>query len=288
MDSTPLAVDLNQLASFTLESPVDAGHGSAAVGGDMAGDGPPAAGPPRRSRGRQASMKEMRVQQGYSVFEMYCFIAVILGVVGFGLTLVAAKDEVCGNFPDLDYSEGKLTRWPSTISELNSDWQSARGRLFFGFMVAASGLLFVSRTPYELDTLPVEEHNRNNPLDVGVDGMYVCCCADCGLLGRTVTRLRHGCQAHGPKVCCSGDNPMCCAGDSCCANFSHVLTHLRQVTVPIGILFVALCPTVNFWTQEKPGSNVVREVHLTAAAVLFGGGTCVEVLAKMRAHSTAY
>ena len=57
-----------------------------------------------------------------------------------------------------------------------------------------------------------------------------------------------------------------------------MLMHFRQIVVPIGILFVALCPTVNFWTQEKPGASVVREVHLTAAVLLFAGGTCVETL----------
>ena len=71
---------------------------------------------------------------------------------------------------------------------------------------------------------------------------------------------------------------MCCNSDTMCEPISKGLTYLRAVTVPIGILFVALCPTVNFWTQELPGAGVVRNVHLTFAAVLFAGGTMTETL----------
>eukprot|EP01043_Picozoa_sp_COSAG02_P076061 COSAG02_NODE_15978_length_1123_cov_1.556641_2_plen_204_part_00 len=87
------------------------------------------------------------------IFAAQCAVGGVLGFVGFALTLLAAKDEACGivDHPEHGYDHLTLTRWPSTISELNSDWQSARGRLFFGFMLATAALLYASRMPDELD-----------------------------------------------------------------------------------------------------------------------------------------
>jgi hypothetical protein len=87
-----------------------------------------------RDMGRSASVTQHRREAGSNVYALYCALAVLLGLTGFCLTMVASYDEVCGDFPNLNYEDGTLTRWPSTISELSSDWSSARGRLFFGFM----------------------------------------------------------------------------------------------------------------------------------------------------------
>jgi hypothetical protein len=157
-----------------------------------------------RDMGRSASVTQHRREAGSNVYALYCALAVLLGLTGFCLTMVASYDEVCGDFPNLNYEDGTLTRWPSTISELSSDWSSARGRLFFGFMTVrarahpwrtvshrdefapasnnpatwlglpicaqvSSALLFVSRMPYELDTLPLEEYNKRNPPEVSFE-----------------------------------------------------------------------------------------------------------------------
>eukprot|EP01043_Picozoa_sp_COSAG02_P076060 COSAG02_NODE_15978_length_1123_cov_1.556641_1_plen_81_part_10 len=67
---------------------------------------------------------------------------------------------------------------------------------------------------------------------------------------------------------------MCCrhAGDA----IASLINKARLLVVPLGVLFVALCPTNNYWTEDQPGSNVVKNVHLSAAALLFLGGTVVE------------
>ena len=97
-----------------------------------------------------------------AIHAVQAVLAGLLGFTGFALTLLAAADEACGivNNPEVGYRDGVLTRWPSTISELNSDWASARGRLFFGFMLVTSGLLYLSRMPDELDRLPFERGAR--------------------------------------------------------------------------------------------------------------------------------
>ena len=56
------------------------------------------------------------------------------------------------------------------------------------------------------------------------------------------------------------------------------LLHTRGLIVPLGMLFVALCPVVNFWSQHLPGSDVVKSVHVFAATCLFVGGTATETL----------
>jgi hypothetical protein len=247
----------------------------------------------------------------FDVHELYCLLAVVLGAIGFGLSVVASSDEACGvvNWPATAYSAGMLTRWPSTISELNSDWDSARGRLFFGFMLSTAGLLFASRMPYELDTVVLEESS------VAVDGEeeeegegegeddepflqeIVCCCVDCGpacnwscavlwsgasgcWLFDRLAALRSSCRSHIQRTCrADGDevDALCCAQGACgCGQWA--LLHARAVVVPMGITFVALCPTVNFWTVELPGAQIVRGVHLWAAGVLFCGGTATEAL----------
>jgi len=127
-----------------------------------------------------------RKRSAMDVFELYCALAAVLGFVGFLLTLVAARDEACQvMFTGGSYREGTLTRWPSTISELNSDWASARGRLFFGFMLSTAGLLFASRMPYELDTVNLEEATRDMDGEQAAahavaSESIVCCFADCG------------------------------------------------------------------------------------------------------------
>ena len=71
------------------------------------------------------------------------------------------------------------------------------------------------------------------------------------------------------------DRAMCCDGPAS-ATIQWLLLHSRAILAPLGVLFVALCPTVNFWSAYLPGAGVVRAVHLTAAAALFMGGTVTE------------
>eukprot|EP01047_Picozoa_sp_COSAG01_P088832 COSAG01_NODE_21095_length_918_cov_2.092796_1_plen_251_part_01 len=73
------------------------------------------------------------------------------------------------------------------------------------------------------------------------------------------------------------DEPRCCVV-STCADCEASLIYWRGNLAPLGVLFVALCPTVNFWSTFVPGAGVVRAVHLTAAACLFAGGTATETL----------
>lgn len=196
---------------------------------------------------------------------MYCVVAASLGFIGFVLTLVASAAEVCGimEHANAQYSTATLTHWPSTISELNSDWQSSRGRIFFGFMLSTAALLFASKMPYELDTLPMEEK------DVGpADAVYVCCFADCAPCDVPCSRF----------PCCGGGRTSRCWMTPACGIIERKLLFLRGALVPLGVLFVALCPTVNFWTVEKPGAGVVRAVHLSAAATLFAGGFITEAV----------
>jgi hypothetical protein len=269
--------------------------------------------PPTLGRSH-SQLHATRRAASFDVHELYCLLAVVLGGIGFALTVVAAEDEACGvvSSSTTSYREGMLTRWPSTISELNSDWHSARGRLFFGFMLSTAALLFASRMPYELDNILLEETaSTEDSTEDTWDESVVCCCADCGpacdwpcsllwsgssgcwLLDRAAT-LHSDCKAGTSRALgqeqeqeqqnsSSGDgggggsSGLCCAGSSCsCANWA--LLHARGIVVPLGVTFVALCPTVNFWTTELPGAQVVRAVHLTAAGVLFCGGTACEAL----------
>lgn len=135
------------------------------------------------------------------------------------------------------YREGTLTRWPSTISELNSDWSSARGRLFFGFMLSTAALLFASRMPYELDTVKLEEEvadadQASSAAGQAADDRHVCCLADCGPACdwpfSAVCAGQSGCI---PVDCVAGllwrpvhavkratgveDTPICCTGPAC-------------------------------------------------------------------------
>jgi hypothetical protein len=51
--------------------------------------------------------------------------------------------------------------------------------------------------------------------------------------------------------------PLCCVGPTCgCIDTNLVL--VRAVLVPIGVLFVALCPTVNFWSDGLGECSAVR------------------------------
>ena len=230
------------------------------------------------------------------IFAAQCAVGGVLGFIGFSLTLVAAADEACGivAHPERGYELGTLTRWPSTISELNSDWQSARGRLFFGFMLATAALLYVSRMPDELDRLPFEKRGHD---DGEAAKVYVCCLADCGpgcetahvdlcswlakkLCGRCgvgperASELRRSLVAESTP---RRTDAMCCEGHPG-NTIARSLTKARLVVAPLGVVFVALCPTNNYWTEDRPGSDVVKTVHLSAAALLFLGGTIVEVM----------
>ena len=63
----------------------------------------------------------------------YCFLACVLGLLGYWLTLIAAKGDLCddanaesqqatGDRAGSDlHAHETLVRWPSTVSELNSD-----------------------------------------------------------------------------------------------------------------------------------------------------------------------
>ncbi len=178
----------------------------------------------------------------------YCCLGSMLGFVGFGLTLISAIADVCHN-PEGNQEDGVLPRWPSTVSEINSDFGSGRGRLFFGFMLATSGFLFAAQMPTSLDTPQFE--NELWKLGVAVRGS-----AD--------ERNGKWREVRLPD---------------------KYLLHFRSMAAPLGALFVALCPTVNFWTAHHAGQEVVRSVHLVAAGFLFLGGTGAEVWRLLRLHS---
>eukprot|EP01047_Picozoa_sp_COSAG01_P003748 COSAG01_NODE_115_length_25561_cov_103.183450_9_plen_948_part_00 len=272
-------------------------------------------------------------------YALYGVVACLLGFVGFALTLIASYAEACQvvDSPEsATYAYGMLTRWPSTVSELNSDWNSARGRLFFAFMLATSAMLFASRMPFELDTLPFERSPASPPpptttssattphpepepestavlteqpwaagatmgspgdgYDAGSADPHVCCLADCGprcdfpchrvatsivtataptIIQRSASHIMERLPAQLQER--HDDEPRCCVV-SLCADCEASLIYWRGNLAPLGILFVALCPTVNFWSTFLPGAGVVRAVHLTAAACLFAGGTITETL----------
>ena len=248
--------------------------------------------PPQPQPGSIAEHR--RLAGSHSPYILYCFTAAVLGFAGFWLTLVASYAEVCAvvEDPSATYSSrGTLTHWPSTISELNSDWKSARGRLFFGFMLATSALLFASRMPYELDTLPLEElafKETGATPDARSEPQHVCCLADCGTrcdwtcaqaCGNGRVYAQHvGGRLADPRLGqfrTVEEEPLCCAGTAC-ASIERNLVFLRSMLAPLGVLFVALCPTLNFWSEHLPGGDVVRKVHLAAAAALFAGGTITE------------
>jgi hypothetical protein len=194
------------------------------------------------------------------IFAAQCAVGGVLGFVGFALTLLAAKDEACGivDHPEHGYEHLTLTRWPSTISELNSDWQSSRGRLFFGFMLATAALLYVSRMPDELDRLPFERRTHREGGKV-----YVCCLADCGpgcetahtdLCSWLAGNLGGGRErASGLRRPLTVDSTprhpdaMCCADGHAGDAIASLINKARLVVVPLGVLFVALCPTNNYW-----------------------------------------
>ena len=163
---------------------------------------------------------------------MYCFIACAFGLIGFGLTLDSANEDLCPvNYPN-ELTSKSLTRWPSTVSELNSDWSTGRGRLFFSFMLVTSVMLLAAKVPYTL-----EGHDVSNQHNVNVG--HVCCF---GFWMKTGT-FKLG----------------------------------RVFAVPIGLMFVALCPTQNYWSNHQPGEAVVKSVHLASAALLFGVGSLIEI-----------
>jgi hypothetical protein len=167
----------------------------------------------------------------------YTCLACVLGVGGFGLTMLSSEQALCATEAEVKVTQTSggggadnpgLVRWPSTVSELGSDFSTGRGRLFLAFMLITGALLLSAQVPYQVDIVPGDARRRR------------CCC---GL-----------------------------------AN-ARTLQHARQVTAPIGLAFVALCPTSNYWTRTSdPGANVTQDVHLFAAALLFLGGTICEVL----------
>lgn len=178
----------------------------------------------------------------------YCCLGCMLGFVGFGLTLISAIADVCDN-PEGGQEDGVLPRWPSTVSEINSDFGSGRGRLFFGFMLATSGFLFAAQMPTSLDTPRFEN--------------------ELFTLGAAV-RDESGNASDGKwRELRLPDK---------------YLLHFRSMTTPLGSLFVALCPTVNFWSAHHAGQEVVRSVHLVAAGFLFLGGTGTELWRLSRLH----
>lgn len=241
-------------------------------------------------------------------FGIYCMLGSVLGFVGYALTIVASVAELCDIVDNVDAaynSPGTLTRWPSTISELNSDFTSARGRLFFGFMLATATLLFLSKMPYELDSLPFEEsleppentgdrqgedHTQGQAAEAAArqrawdaytpSAPHVCCLADCAPCCEfpwrpIVVRLP-------PFPCKSGNNtsgeePICCHARSGAACETS-LVYVRGIIIPLGVVFVALMPTLNFWSRNVPGAGVTRAVHLLAAGCLFAGGTIAEAV----------
>jgi hypothetical protein len=249
--------------------------------------------PPPLSRGGGRTNVPPAAPVPSELFAGQCVAGGLLGFLGFGLTVLAASKEACGivNDPDSGYAEGTLTRWPSTVSELNSDWQSARGRLFFGFMLVTAGLLYLSRMPDHLDRLPFERHPGR--LNERGSSDRVFCLADCGPGCETFPcvscfswwrrrrdsgsatplladqRQRNAAPRRSSPVCCVGP-----VGDV----IEHYLQQFRLIVAPLGIVFVALCPTNNYWTQRKPGSDLVKDVHLSAAFLLFVGGTVTELM----------
>ena len=52
---------------------------------------------------------------------------------------------------------------------------------------------------------------------------------------------------------------------------------VRMFVVPFGLMFVAFCPTQNYWSHHDAGEDVLRQVHLTAAGCLFFVGSLIEV-----------
>ena len=176
----------------------------------------------------------------------YCCLGCLLGFVGFGLTLMSAIADVCHN-PEGTREDGVLPRWPSTVSEINSDFSSGRGRLFFGFMLVSSAFLFAAHMPTALDTPLFESELWKLGVAVRVDKSDE--------KWRTIPLP------------------------------DKFLLHFRSLTAPVGAVFVALCPTVNFWSAHHAGQEVVRNVHLVAAAFLFLGGTGAEAWRLVRLHA---
>jgi hypothetical protein len=168
-------------------------------------------------------LRSQRAASAGRQHSLFCCLGVVLGGVGFWLTLASAEMDVCER-PDGEQSDGTLLRWPSTISEINSDFASGRGRMFFAFMLVTSGFLYKSHMPNCLDTPQFENELR-------------------------------------------GDRALP----------DRILLHARALVVPIGTMFVGLCPTVNFWNNHDLGAGVTQKVHLAAAGVLFLGGTVCEL-----------
>eukprot|EP00928_Gymnodinium_smaydae_P070362 TRINITY_DN54207_c0_g1_i1.p2 TRINITY_DN54207_c0_g1~~TRINITY_DN54207_c0_g1_i1.p2 ORF type:complete len:399 (+),score=68.21 TRINITY_DN54207_c0_g1_i1:38-1198(+) len=77
-----------------------------------------------------------------SVFGIMGFVvAFVLGVIEF----FTAKTNDFGQ----EFASG-YGYWPSTVSEMVHNWNSPEGRIFFGFCLIASLLIFQSWYPYEL------------------------------------------------------------------------------------------------------------------------------------------
>ena len=84
---------------------------------------------------------------GSELHVTYTVIACAAGCGGFALTVVAAYVDLCNADND------QFQRWPSTVSELNSDFRTGRGRIFFGSMLMTSVFLLAAKVPYRVDPL---------------------------------------------------------------------------------------------------------------------------------------
>ena len=78
------------------------------------------------------------LKQKAFLLQMGCLI----GIVGIWMAILAATS---------DLASGSLVIWPSTLSELCSDFTTGRGRIFFGCLILAAMLVFGSWFPAELD-----------------------------------------------------------------------------------------------------------------------------------------
>ena len=75
----------------------------------------------------------------------YCYMLVVgcfVGLFGIWMAIVAGY---------IDLESGDLLVWPSSLSEAMSDFQTGRGRIFFGFLFVAPLLLFASWFPLALN-----------------------------------------------------------------------------------------------------------------------------------------
>lgn len=76
-----------------------------------------------------------------------CFVGCAVGLAGFILSAAsAAKD-----FSSEVGPNKRFVIWPHTVSELDSDFGTARGRLFSTFMTLSGLLILFAWVPFQLD-----------------------------------------------------------------------------------------------------------------------------------------